>query len=97
MAIADGVLELKFDEELNRRMRIRNMRGCITSSQWIPFETVDLGDASQQLLEWKVDHSISSASRLPYMEFLISSLFFWVPKQVCRAAIPFLDLSTSLF
>jgi KaiC/GvpD/RAD55 family RecA-like ATPase len=38
MAIADGVLELQFDENLNRRMRIRNMRGYITSSQWIPFE-----------------------------------------------------------
>lgn len=38
MALADGVLELKFDEELHRRMRIRNMRGCVTSSQWIPFE-----------------------------------------------------------
>ena len=38
MAIADGVVELKFDEELNRRIRIRNMRGCITSSKWIPFE-----------------------------------------------------------
>ena len=53
MAIADGVLELKFDEELNRRMRIRNMRGCITSSQWIPFEIRHSGDASQQLLEWR--------------------------------------------
>lgn len=38
MAIADGVVELKFDEELNRRIRIRNMRGCIASSKWIPFE-----------------------------------------------------------
>jgi len=38
MALADGVVELKFDEELHRRMRIRNMRGCVTSSQWIPFE-----------------------------------------------------------
>ena len=38
MAISDGVMELKFDEELHRRMRIRNMRGCVTSSKWTPFE-----------------------------------------------------------
>jgi KaiC/GvpD/RAD55 family RecA-like ATPase len=54
MAIADGVLELKFDEELNRRMRVRNMRGCITSSQWIPFEIKQANDGhASSLLEWR--------------------------------------------
>lgn len=54
MAIADGVLELKFDEELNRRMRVRNMKGCITSSQWIPFEIKQASsDRSPSLLEWR--------------------------------------------
>jgi len=54
MAIADGVLELKYDEELNRRLRIRNMRGCITSSQWIPFEIKQVhGDSAASLLEWR--------------------------------------------
>ncbi|KQM11140.1 hypothetical protein AOA80_10295 [Methanomassiliicoccales archaeon RumEn M1] len=38
MAISDGVMELKFDEDLQRRMRIRNMRGCVTSSKWTPFD-----------------------------------------------------------
>lgn len=54
MAIADGVLELRFDEDLNRRMRIRNMRGCITSSQWIPFEIKQVHhEGGQSLLEWR--------------------------------------------
>ena len=38
MAISDGVVELQFDDNLNRRMRIRNIRGFITTSQWVPFE-----------------------------------------------------------
>ncbi len=38
MAISDGVMELKFDEDLQRRMRIRNMRGCVTSSKWTQFD-----------------------------------------------------------
>ncbi|MBI0583663.1 MAG: hypothetical protein ISF22_05480 [Methanomassiliicoccus sp.] len=54
MAIADGVLELKFDEELNRRMRVRNMKGCVTSSQWIPFEIRQANNGnSRSLLEWR--------------------------------------------
>jgi KaiC/GvpD/RAD55 family RecA-like ATPase len=54
MAMADGVIELKFDEDLNRRMRIRHMKGYPTSSQWIPFEirTIDRGEPGQ-LLEWR--------------------------------------------
>jgi KaiC/GvpD/RAD55 family RecA-like ATPase len=54
MAMADGVIELKFDEELNRRMRIRHMKGYPTSSQWIPFEirSIDRGEPNQ-LLEWR--------------------------------------------
>lgn len=54
MAIADGVLELKFDQDLNRRMRVRNMRGCVTSSQWIPFEIKQASSGhSSSLLEWQ--------------------------------------------
>jgi len=54
MAIADGVLELKFDENLNRRMRVRSMRGCITSSQWIPFEIRQTPtERPRSLLEWR--------------------------------------------
>ena len=54
MAIADGVIELKFDEDLNRRMRIRHMRGYPTSSQWVPFEIRgEDNDACPALLEWR--------------------------------------------
>ncbi|MGB9881560.1 MAG: RAD55 family ATPase [Methanomassiliicoccales archaeon] len=38
MAMADGVIELKFDENLNRRLRIRHMRGSPSPTEWIPFE-----------------------------------------------------------
>jgi KaiC/GvpD/RAD55 family RecA-like ATPase len=54
MAIADGVIELMFDDNLNRRMRIRHMKGYPSSSQWIPFEIkhVYKGDRTS-LLEWR--------------------------------------------
>jgi len=54
MAIADGVIELKFDDNLNRRMRIRHMRGYAASSQWIPFEIKQIYKGDRiSLLEWK--------------------------------------------
>lgn len=54
MAIADGVIELKFDEELKKQMRIRHMRGTVTSPQWIPFEIKHIQtENSRPLLEWK--------------------------------------------
>ncbi len=54
MAIADGVIELKFDSNLNRRMRIRHMKGYPTSSQWIPFEIKQINKADRaSMLEWK--------------------------------------------
>jgi KaiC/GvpD/RAD55 family RecA-like ATPase len=53
MAISDGVVELRFDEDLNKMMRIRNMRGCSTTPQWIPFEirNIETGEPVR-LLEW---------------------------------------------
>jgi len=54
MAIADGVIELRFDDDLNKMMRIRNMRGIPTSPQWIPFDIVAAGEPNEtKLLEWK--------------------------------------------
>jgi KaiC/GvpD/RAD55 family RecA-like ATPase len=54
MAIADGVIELKFDEELKKQMRIRHMRGIVTSPQWIPFEIKHIQtENNRPLLEWK--------------------------------------------
>ncbi|HSV42704.1 MAG TPA: RAD55 family ATPase [Methanomassiliicoccales archaeon] len=54
MAIADGVIELKFDDDLTRRMRIRHMRGMPIANQWIPFEirALDTGIVNP-LLEWR--------------------------------------------
>jgi KaiC/GvpD/RAD55 family RecA-like ATPase len=53
MAIADGTVELRFDEDLNKMMRIRNMRGYPTSPNWIPFEIKTLGkNEDARLLEW---------------------------------------------
>lgn len=50
MAMADGVIELKFDENLNRRLRIRHMRGYATSTQWIPFEIRQVQQESKMTL-----------------------------------------------
>lgn len=53
MAIADGVVELRFDEDLNKMMRIRNMRGVSTSPQWVPFEIHNVENGEPvRLLEW---------------------------------------------
>ena len=53
MAIADGVVELRFDEELNKMMRIRNMRGHSVTPQWIPFEIRNIDESEPvRLLEW---------------------------------------------
>jgi len=54
MAIANGVIEMRFDADMKRRMRIRHMCGCVTSSQWIPFEIKQIqGNDNPPLLEWK--------------------------------------------
>ncbi|MCX6651181.1 MAG: hypothetical protein NT131_05960 [Methanomassiliicoccales archaeon] len=54
MALADGVLELRFDPDLNRMMRVRHMRGMSVSCHWIPFEISPLeGDAPIHVLQWK--------------------------------------------
>ena len=53
MAIADGTIELRFDEDLNKMMRIRNMRGYPTSPNWIPFEIKNMSkNEDVRLLEW---------------------------------------------
>jgi len=54
MAIADGVIELRFNKDFERRMRIRHMRGFTTSSQWVPFEIKLIQASSNRpLLEWR--------------------------------------------
>ena len=53
MAIADGVIELRFDDELNRMMRVRHMRGVPLANQWVPFEIRANGNGhAHPLLEW---------------------------------------------
>jgi KaiC/GvpD/RAD55 family RecA-like ATPase len=54
VALADGVLELRFDNELNRVLRVRHMRGMSVSGRWIPFEISPGGDEMPApVLEWK--------------------------------------------
>jgi KaiC/GvpD/RAD55 family RecA-like ATPase len=54
VALADGVLELRFDSDLNRVLRVRHMRGMSVSSRWIPFEISPARDEpSAQVLEWR--------------------------------------------
>jgi KaiC/GvpD/RAD55 family RecA-like ATPase len=54
MALADGVLELRFDPDLNRMMRVRHMRGMTAPNRWIPFEITPIEDqGSAQALQWK--------------------------------------------
>ncbi len=54
MAISDGVIELKFDTNLRKRMRVRHMRGFATSSQWIPFEIKLIQPSNDRpILEWR--------------------------------------------
>ena len=53
MSIADGTIELRFDDDLNKMMRIRNMRGYPTSPNWVPFEIKNLSkNEDVRLLEW---------------------------------------------
>jgi len=54
IAMADGVIEMKFDDELRRMMRIRHMRNSPTSTQWVPFNIKKLGSTEERpLLEWR--------------------------------------------
>jgi KaiC/GvpD/RAD55 family RecA-like ATPase len=54
MALADGVIELRFDQDLSRMMRIRHMRGMPSQNQWMPFE-IRLADKNvcSHVLEWR--------------------------------------------
>ncbi|MCG7844401.1 MAG: hypothetical protein MIO90_03105 [Methanomassiliicoccales archaeon] len=54
MALSDGVIELQFDHELNRMMRVRHMRGMSVPCRWIPFEiTPSEEENPTHVLEWK--------------------------------------------
>ncbi|NLX46688.1 MAG: hypothetical protein GXY70_00730 [Euryarchaeota archaeon] len=54
VALADGVLELRFDNDLNRVLRVRHMRGMSVPGRWIPFEIAPGGgEPLTPVLEWK--------------------------------------------
>ena len=54
MALADGTVELRFDPELNRMLRVRHMRGMSAPARWIPFEIVPAEeDLPSQVLQWR--------------------------------------------
>jgi len=53
VALADGVVELRFDEDMNRVLRVRHMRGMSVPRQWIPFEISTGGEEPPSpVLEW---------------------------------------------
>jgi KaiC/GvpD/RAD55 family RecA-like ATPase len=54
MALADGTVELRFDTELNRMLRVRHMRGMSAPARWIPFEIVPAEEEMpSHVLQWK--------------------------------------------
>jgi len=54
VALADGVIELRFDADLNRMLRVRHMLGMSVPGRWVPFEISPGGeDAPSPVLEWK--------------------------------------------
>lgn len=54
MAMADGVIEMRFDDDLRRMMRIRHMRNAPISSKWVPFDIRQIeGSDRSTLLEWR--------------------------------------------
>jgi KaiC/GvpD/RAD55 family RecA-like ATPase len=54
VALADGVLELRFDNELNRMLRVRHMRGMSVPCSWIPFEITPADEEFPvHVLQWK--------------------------------------------
>ncbi|MDD1772693.1 MAG: RAD55 family ATPase [Methanomassiliicoccales archaeon] len=54
VALADGVIELGFDANLNRMLRVRHMRGTTAPCHWMPFQITPARDDNQTpVLLWK--------------------------------------------
>lgn len=54
VALADGVIELGFDANLNRMLRVRHMRGTTSPCHWMPFEIMPCeAEKTLPVLLWK--------------------------------------------
>lgn len=51
--IADGVLELRIDEDYHRFVRIKHFRGLRVTPKWVPFDFDRDEESSGALLSWK--------------------------------------------
>lgn len=47
--LVDGVIEMRFREDLKREIRVHHMRGVSTDTRWIPFEI----EAGELVLDWE--------------------------------------------
>jgi hypothetical protein len=50
--IADGVLELKMDDDFHRFVRIKHFKGIKVSPKWVPFD-FDREESSGAILSWR--------------------------------------------
>jgi len=51
--IADGVLELRMDEDFHRFVRIKHFRGLRVTPKWVPFDFDRDEESSGALLSWR--------------------------------------------
>jgi len=53
--IADGVLEIKIDEEFHRYVRIKHFRGLKVAPNWVPFDFQEEEDGGSVFFSWRRD------------------------------------------
>jgi len=53
--IADGVLEVKIDEEFHRFVRIKHFRGLKVAPNWVPFDFQEEEDGGAVFFSWRRD------------------------------------------
>jgi len=53
--IADGVLEIKIDEEFHRFVRIKHFRGIKVTPNWVPFDFQEEEDGGTVFFSWRRD------------------------------------------
>lgn len=53
--IADGMLEIKIDEEFHRFVRIKHFRGLKVTPNWVPFDFQEEEDGGSVFFSWRRD------------------------------------------
>lgn len=53
--IADGVLEIRIDEDLHRFVRIKHFRGLKVAPNWVPFDFQEEEDGDSVFFSWRRD------------------------------------------